>query len=217
MSSCPDISVSDSTYDANAVDRSIGETLAEVFSQRDNAKSNANSNHTFACTECMETFMTENGLSSHNATSHQFKKDKYCDLCSDSFFTFEVVQTHKVHAHKVLVKVDDNRVTEEVLQISDSIEKKHATVDLAVMDSDSAEVISSDDTPEPVKTDETPEKKPVKTDETPEKEPVKTDETPEKEPVKTDEVPVKTDETPVKTDKVPVKTPEKECAKVRNL
>ena len=84
MSSCPDISVSDTTHDTS--ERSIGETLAEVFSQRDNANSNSDSNCKFACTECMKIFITENGLSHHNTTCHCFKKDKYCDFSSESFF-----------------------------------------------------------------------------------------------------------------------------------
>ena len=53
MSSCSDISVSDTSHDAS--ERSIGKTLAEVFSQRDNADSNTNSNTDnnciFACPE----------------------------------------------------------------------------------------------------------------------------------------------------------------------
>ena len=118
------------------------------------------------------------------------KKDQYCDLCSESFFSVEGVRTHKVNAHNVLLNINDDRVKEEVIQIAGSIEKKNMTVDLTVMDSDSAQVISSDKEKETGKNEDT-----VKTDETP----VKTDETPQKEPVKSKD-PFKTDEAPVKDD-----------------
>ena len=59
---------------------------------------------------------------------------------------------------------------------------------MTVTDSDSAQVISSDEKKEPEKSEA----------------PVKTDETPEKEDGKC-EAPVKTDKAPVKTDKTPEK------------
>ena len=74
LSSCLDISLSDTTHDVS--ERSISQTLTKVFSQRNNADSNSNSNadNNLACIECMKTFMTQNGLSHHNATCHMYKK-----------------------------------------------------------------------------------------------------------------------------------------------
>ena len=61
------------------------------------------------------------------------------------------MKPHKVNAYKVLVNMNDDSVTKEVLQIAYSIEKKNMTVDLTVTDSDSAQVISSDEEKEPEK------------------------------------------------------------------
>ena len=165
-SSCPDILISDTTHDKTN-DMSISDTLAEVF-ERCHADSNGNSNPNsdgqsklYACTECMKVFMTRNGLSSHNESHHKWVKDKYCDLCPESFFSLDALKIHKVHAHKM--KLDDNAVTHEILEIAGSIQERNVKVDLTVTDSESPvestelQVVSSDEAPEQegvVKTDE---------------------------------------------------------------
>ena len=119
--SLPPTSSGPSFSDTTADDRCIGETLSELFPS--NADSNTDIH--FACTECSQTFATENGLSHHRAVFHGSEKDKECDLCSETFFSEDAVRVHKDHAHrKLLGKIDDNNVTQDVLNIAISISKK---------------------------------------------------------------------------------------------
>ena len=70
---------------------------------------------------------------------HGSAKDKKCDLCSETFFSEDGVQVHKNHAHvKLLRKIDDNNVTQDVLNIAMNISKK---VDLTITESE-LEIIS---------------------------------------------------------------------------
>ena len=70
--SLPPASSGPSFSDTTADDRSIGETLSEIFPS--NADSNTDIH--FACTECCQTFATENGFLHHRVVFHGSAKDK---------------------------------------------------------------------------------------------------------------------------------------------